>query len=160
MRSLGITIVTLFAILTTNELNAQEAVPATGGDATGSGGSSSYTVGQVVYTTNIGINGSVAQGVQQPYEIYTTVGIEVMGISLELAAYPNPVSNVLTLYIGNYNNEKLIYQLYDMQGKLLDSKQVVNSSTTVDIQDLPVSTYLLNVIDNSSLIKTFRIIKK
>lgn len=160
MRSLGITIVTLFTIFTTNELNAQEAVPATGGDATGSGGSSSYTVGQVVYTTNIGINGSVAQGVQQPYEIYTTVGIEVMGISLELAAYPNPVSNVLTLYIGNYNNEKLIYQLYDMQGKLLDSKQVVNSSTTVDIQDLPVSTYLLNVIDNSSLIKTFRIIKK
>ena len=149
MRSLGITIVTLFTIFTTNELNAQEAVPATGGDATGSGGSSSYTVGQVVYTTNIGINGSVAQGVQQPYEIYTTVGIEVMGISLELAAYPNPVSNVLTLYIGNYNNEKLIYQLYDMQGKLLDSKQVVNSSTTVDIQDLPVSTYLLNVIDNS-----------
>ncbi|MCJ8292412.1 MAG: T9SS type A sorting domain-containing protein [Crocinitomicaceae bacterium] len=160
MRYLGITIVTLFAILTTNELNAQETVSATGGDATGSGGSSSYTVGQVVYTTNIGINGSVAQGVQQPYEIYTTVGIEVMGISLELAAYPNPVSNVLTLYIGNYNNEKLIYQLYDMQGKLLDSKQVVNSSTTVDMQDLPVSTYLLNVIDNSSLIKTFRIIKK
>jgi hypothetical protein len=42
--------------------------PQAGGEATGSGGSVSYSVGQVVYTTNTGINGSVAQGVQQPYE--------------------------------------------------------------------------------------------
>ena len=45
--------------------NAQDAIPATGGDATGSGGSASYTVGQIGYTTNTGTNGSVAEGVQQ-----------------------------------------------------------------------------------------------
>jgi len=139
---------------------AQETVPATGGDATGAGGSSSYTVGQVVYTTNTGTNGSVAQGVQQPYEISTAVGIEVTEINLELVAYPNPTTNVLNLNIGNYNNEKLTYQLYDMQGKLLDSKKVVNNSTTIVMHELPKSTYLLSVLDNNSLIKTFRIIKK
>ena len=32
--------------------HAQEAIPATGGDASGSGGSASYTVGQVFYNTN------------------------------------------------------------------------------------------------------------
>jgi hypothetical protein len=155
MRSLTTIIALIFSV----GLYAQQTVPATGGDATGAGGSSSYTVGQVVYTTNTGSTGSVAQGVQQPYEIYTSVGIEVTEINLELVAYPNPTNNELTLNIGNYNNEKLSYQLYDMQGKLLDSKQVVNISTTIVMQDLPVSTYLLNILDNKSLIKTFNIIK-
>jgi hypothetical protein len=155
MRSLTTTIALIFSV----GLYAQQTVPATGGDATGAGGSSSYTVGQVVYTTNTGSTGSVAQGVQQPYEIYTSVGILVTEINLELVAYPNPTNNELTLNIGNYNNEKLSYQLYDMQGKLLDSKQVVNISTTIVMQDLPVSTYLLNILDNKSLIKTFNIIK-
>ena len=72
---------------------------------------------------------------------------------------PNPTTNVLNLNIGNYNNEKLTYQLYDMQGKLLDSKHVINNSTPIVMQELPKSTYLLSVLDNNSLIKTFRIIK-
>ena len=150
---------TIVALIFSVGLSAQETVPATGGDATGIGGSSSYTVGQLVYTTNTGTNGSVAQGVQQPYEISTSVGIEVTGINLELVVYPNPTTNVLNLNIGNYNNEKLTYQLYDMQGKLLANKQVINRRTSIDLQDLPVSAYLLNVLDNNSLIKTFNIIK-
>jgi len=155
MRSLTTIVALIFSV----GLHAQETVPATGGDATGAGGSSSYTIGQVVYTTNTGTNGSVAQGVQQPYEISTSVGIEVTAINLELVAYPNPTNNALTLNIGNYNNEKLTYQLYDMQGKLLDSKQVVNSTTSIGMQELPVSNYLLNVLDNNAVIKTFRIVK-
>ena len=150
---------TIVALIFSVGLSAQETVPATGGDATGIGGSSSYTVGQLVYTTNTGTNGSVAQGVQQPYEISTSVGIEVTGINLELVVYPNPTTNVLNLNIGNYNNEKLTYQLYDMQGKLLDTKHVINNSTPIVMQELPKSTYLLSVLDNNSLIKTFRIIK-
>ena len=41
-----------FLLLGLGGLHAQEALPATGGEATGAGGSSSYTVGQVVYTTD------------------------------------------------------------------------------------------------------------
>jgi len=159
MGHLRILTTVFFVLLSSIGLHAQETVPAACGDATGAGGSSSYTIGQVVYTTNTGTNGSVAQGVQQPYEISITVGVEITEIKLDLVAYPNPTNNTLTLNIGNYNNEKLIYQLYNMQGELLDSKQVISSSTIIGVQDLPVSTYLLNVLDNKSLIKTFRIIK-
>ena len=155
-RTIGTTLLLLFATI---QLYAQETVPATGGDASGTGGSSSYTVGQVVYTTNTATSGSIAQGVQQPYEISTSVGIEVTEINLELMAYPNPTNNTLTLNIGNYDMEKLTYQLYDMQGKLLENRQVLNRSTTITMKNLPVSTYLLNIQDNSSLIKTFRIVK-
>ena len=151
-----------FLLLGLGGLQAQETVPAAGGDATGSGGSSSYTVGQIVYTTETGSNGSVAQGVQQPYEISTTVGVRVTEVNLELVAYPNPTNNALTLNIGAsalLSNQSLSYHLYDMQGKLIDSKQVVNHSTTIGMQDLPTSTYLLSVLDNNSIIKTFRIVK-
>ena len=140
-------------------LFAQETVSATGGDATGTGGSSSYTIGQVSYTTNTGGNGSVAQGVQHPYEIFTSIGIEQTEINLELIAYPNPISNNLTLSVGNYNKEKMVYQLYDMQGKLLESKKVKNIITIINMQNLPVSTYHLNILYNNALIKTFDIIK-
>tara|TARA_B110000305_G_C19144832_1_gene495266 strand:+ start:91 stop:570 length:480 start_codon:yes stop_codon:yes gene_type:complete len=140
-------------------LNAQETVSAAGGDAAGIGGSASYTVGQVTYTTNTGANVSVAQGVQQPYEVSIASGVELKEINLDLLAYPNPTNNTLTLNIGNYNHENLTYKLYDLHGKLLDRKQLDNSSTKIEIQDLPVSTYLLNVLDNNSLIKTFRIVK-
>ena len=149
----------LCLLFTTSIVYSQETMPATGGEATGAGGSSSYTVGQVVYTTNTANSGSLAQGVQQAYEISTSVGIEVTEINLELVAYPNPTNSLLTLNIGNYSNEKLTYQLYDIQGMLLDSKQVINSSTTINAQKLSVGTYLLNVLDNNSLIKTFRIIR-
>ncbi|MEE4177590.1 MAG: hypothetical protein V2I46_08780, partial [Bacteroides sp.] len=55
-------------------LFGQEAVVPAGGNATGSGGSVSYTAGQVFYLIHSGPSGSVSQGVQQPYEIFA-VGV-------------------------------------------------------------------------------------
>lgn len=151
--------ITLFLCLlfTTSIVYSQEIVTTAGGEATGSG-TVSYSIGQVVYSNTTGSNGSVSQGVQQAYEIVDAIG-EAVEINLELTAYPNPTNNALTLNIGNYNNQNLSYRLCDMQGKLLDSKKVINSSTEIGMQGLPASTYLLNIVDNESLIKTFRIIK-
>jgi len=149
----------VFLLLGLGALHAQEAVLATGGEASGSGGTVSYSVGQVVYTTNTGANGSVASGVQQPYEITIITGIELPEINLELSAFPNPTTDFLNLKIGNYEHEKLSYQLYDMQGKLLEDKDIVESGTTIKMQSLPTSTYFLQVTDMQKLIKTFKIIK-
>ena len=65
----------VFSIVNTGLL-AQEVIPTSGGTASGSGGSASYTIGQMIYTTNNGVNGSVSQGIQQPYEISVVSGIE------------------------------------------------------------------------------------
>ena len=138
---------------------SQEAIPTSGGDASGVGGTLSYTVGQLVYTNNSGSNGSVAEGVQQPYEISTTVGIEITNISLDFIAYPNPTSGNIVLSIRDFNNEKLNYQLYDMSGKLLKSNKVNAINTTIDMSELPVSNYVLNINNDSSIIKSFKIIK-
>ena len=147
----------VFVLLGLGGLHAQENAVTTGGDATGAGGSSSYTVGQVVYTTNTGTNGSVAQGVQQPYEISTTVGINETSINLELSVYPNPTTDYLTLKVED--NTELNYQLYDSQGKIIENKKVTANSTTISMEALPKSIYFLNVTDNNQVVKTFKIIK-
>ena len=146
-----------FLLLGLGGLHAQENAVTTGGEATGAGGTASYSVGQVVYTTNTGTNGSVAQGVQQPYEISTTVGINETSINLELSVYPNPTTDYWTLKVED--NTELNYQLYDNQGKIIENKKVTANSTTISMEALPKSIYFLNVTDNKQVVKTFKIIK-
>ena len=141
-------------------LQAQESVNATGGDALGSGGSASYSVGQVVYTTNTGTNGSVAQGVQQPFEISVVTGIEeAKGINLSVSAYPNPTTDYLTLSISEFEISNLTYQLYDISGKLLQSEKITGNQTNIVMSNLVPANYFVKVIAGNQLIKEFKIIK-
>lgn len=96
-------------------LQAQEAVTSTGSMASGSGGTLNYSIGQVVYTTNTGTNGSVSQGVQQPYEISVVTGLkEAVEINLIVTAYPNPTIDYLTLEVKDFTLSTLRFQFYDM----------------------------------------------
>ena len=138
---------------------AQESANATGGDATGSGGTVAYSIGQVVYTTNTGSNGSVAQGVQHAYEIFT-VGIKETELNISLTAFPNPTTENLTLQISDYKNEKLTYQLFDMQSKQLNSGQVIAQQTIINTSSLPSATYFIYVVNQENKqVQSFKIIK-
>ena len=138
-------------------LQAQETAPAAGGNAAGVGGSSSYTVGQIVYTTNTGTNGSLTQGVQQPYEISITTGIDVKSIHLDLTVYPNPTTKFLTL--KTENSENISYQLFNLEGKIIEYKKVNQNTTTIKMAELPKTIYFLKITKNNQIVKTFKIIK-
>ena len=141
-------------------LQAQDAIPATGGNASGSGGSASYSVGQVVYTTTSNSNGSVAQGVQQPFEISVVSSIEeTNGIYLSCLAYPNPTTNNLQLKVESDNLKNLSYQLFDSNGKLLESKPIIGNETTIIMSNLVESIYFIKVVQFKKEIKSFKIIK-
>ena len=146
-------------------LQAQESVNITGGDASGSGFSASYSVGQVAYQTHTGTSGSVSEGVQQPYEISVVTGIEESkGINLSVSAYPNPTTDYLTLTINDNVKTRhalslLSYQLYDMSGKLLQSKKITGNQTSIVMSNLVPATYFVKVIQSNKEVKTFKIIK-
>ena len=148
-----------FLLLGLGGLHAQENAVTTGGKATGTGGTASYSVGQVVYTTATGSNGSVAQGVQQPYEIQVVTGVNETTINLEMSVYPNPTTNYLQLKVESEQLESLTYQLIDLQGKVIASEEVTAINTSITMETLPKAVYFLNVTDNNQLIKTFKIIK-
>jgi hypothetical protein len=142
-------------------LRAQNTIPAAGGGATGSGGSASYSVGQIVYTTNTGTNGSAAQGVQQPYEISVITAVkEANDISLlAIVAYPNPATDFIKLRIENYEVENLAWSLFDINGVMLQNKKIEGEETIIHMNSLMPSIYFLKVLDRNKEIVTYKIIK-
>ena len=137
---------------------SHQVLSASGGDATGSGGSVAYSVGQIVYTTSTGTTGSVAQGVEQAYEIYS-VGIKETTLNISLSVFPNPTSDFLTLIVEDYNNETLSFDLLDEQGKLILSEQITNQETQVAMSTLARGSYFINILQANKQIQTFKIIK-
>lgn len=139
-------------------VQAQQATTAAGGDATGGGGSVTFSVGQVVYTTNTGANGSVAEGVQQPYEIFSD-GIKETTMNISLTAFPNPTIKDLTLTVAGFSNEKLNYQLLDMHGKTLESKAITAKETQISMSNLSPATYFIQIDLEGKKIQAFKIVK-
>lgn len=146
-------------VMTGLTMKAQQSPVATGGDASGSGGTVAYSVGQVVYTTNTGSDGSVAQGVQQPFEISTVIAAGNGNINLEIVVYPNPATDFVTLNINNYDLTKFSYQLFDAGGKLIENRRIASVSEIIKMGHLPSAPYFLKIINHNQAIKTFKIIK-
>ena len=141
-------------------LKAQEAVSSSGGNATGTGGSASYTIGQVAYLSNSSSTGKITQGVQQPYEIFLITTFEdANGISLICSVYPNPTLGFLTLKIESNLRPQFIASLYDINGKVLEKIQILSKETNINLSNIFPSTYFLKITQNNKEIKTFKIIK-
>ena len=140
-------------------VQAQQVTTTSGGDASGSGGTVAFSVGQVVYTANTNASGTLSQGVQQAYEIFT-LSIKETELNISIKAFPNPTLDNLTLQISDYKNEKLSYQLYDIQGRLLNNGQIVAQQTNIEMTSLPTAIYFINVVNQENQkVQSFKIIK-
>ena len=139
---------------------SQESIPASGGEATGTG-AVSYSIGQIFYTTSDDGTYSSSLGVQQPFEISESLsspGFE--DITLNLSVYPNPTIDLLNLNIPQFSKFKLSYLLYDLNGRRIVSNNIRQKTTIINLKKLPTAVYFLNVSDiNRGLVKSFRIIK-
>lgn len=144
-------------------LQAQQihaSVNTSGGNASGTGGSVSYSVGQVFNTTAFGTNGSVSEGVQQPFEISVFTGLkDNEAINLFFAAYPNPTKGNLTLKIENFETNTFSYQLCDVNGKIIRNEKLTEKISIVDLSDMKSGAYFIKVTNNRNAGKTFKIIK-
>ena len=150
----------LFMFLGFIKLSAQENLVSAGKSEISGGGSISYSIGQIGYTTSIGSNGSIAKGVQQAYEISIVLGVEeAQIINLSFSAYPNPTLSLLNLDVSNYNLDFLTYQLYDINGKLLLDDKISQKVSILNLEKYASGTYLIKILDKKSTIKTFKIIK-
>ncbi len=142
-------------------VHAQSVINTSGGEANGSGGSVSFSVGQLVCSTDEGSNGSIAPGVQQPFEIseITSDPNSIIAIALECKVFPNPATDFLTLNIDNFNNKKLSYFLYNSNGTLIENKEIKDNETIIEMTKLISSIYFLKITEGQRELKTFKIIK-
>lgn len=149
----------LFGVFVSSLGMAQQNTVATGGTAMGIGGSVSYSVGQIDYKTSSNADGTISQGVQQPYEIYT-LEVDDIFSSLEINLFPNPTSDYIHLTIGDLSLTKnLSYQLTDASGRLIQTAKITESNTQINAQNLAPASYFLNVFEADKPAKTFTLIK-
>jgi opacity protein-like surface antigen len=158
-----------------------ENVNSSGGNASGSEGTVSYSIGQAFYATKTGSNGSVAEGVQQAFEISEINTFSEQWLNeLSVSVYPNPANEFLILKIGfspSIVYGKFSYYLFDLNGKLLENKMISGFETELDMRKYKSGIYFIRVTNSNtdrhinllktsypdevqnSLSKTFKIIK-
>ena len=153
---------TLVALLlfATHSIYSQQSVATSGGEATGSGGNSSYSVGQLLYTTYSGSNGTISQGIQQSIELYSLSNPEFTGVTSKAIIYPNPTTDYVVLNLEDSNLTNLTYTMYDLQGRIITKGQVEQDVTKIIMQHLEMGAYILKVNQNNKELKIFKIIKK
>lgn len=134
-------------------------IASTGGFGTSSTGSTlSWTVGEPVTTTESAGNAVLTQGFQQPIAINIVAVNEKIPEELHLQVYPNPTTAQLT--ITKEHNVPLQASLIDVLGRVLQVHQLENNQTTLQVAELPASTYFLRVTNlQGQDIQTFKIQK-
>ena len=145
-------------VIISGSLFAQERTTASGGDASSGSGSVSYSVGLIDFITASGTDGTINQGVQQPFELFS-VGVEEWDQSIAINAFPNPATTNLTIAFGSVPGENMMYELTDEAGRLVRQGGIVSQETIIDLQSLAVAGYFLNIKEADRLIRSYKIIK-
>lgn len=80
---------------------------------------------------------------------------------LEVNLYPNPANDKVTLNFGSFVQKTYQLDLYDLSGKLLQSIDNKELTTTINIRELPKGLYILHIYSNDrTQNKTIKLIKE
>ncbi|MBN1180689.1 MAG: T9SS type A sorting domain-containing protein [Bacteroidales bacterium] len=149
-------LVLFFTILI--RINGQEVAASAGDYFETSTGSISWTLGEVSIETLNSDNITLTQGFQQTY-FSDEQTVIATNFNAEILVYPIPANEILTIEFRDFQNKaKLI--LYNIMGEEVVIKQMKSAKTTINLDHLPSSEYLLNIVDGKNkLIQSFKIIK-
>lgn len=134
----------------------QSGTVAAGVEATGDGGRMSVSVGQVAAITLFGVDGTMNQGVQQPYSsgLSTSLGrIPEEGVLV----FPNPTDG--PVFIHAPGARPWTYTLHAGDGRLVRSGVLTAPRARLDLLSLPSGPYILQVRGEELPGGTHRILK-
>jgi hypothetical protein len=103
----------------------QNALSTTGGHFKSTGGSTSFTVGQVAYVLKKGTGSYLNEGVQQVYTKKTTP-IEELVYLKEVQLYPNPTQETFNLIISTKEDIQIRYTIMDYLGKEIRNGNILS----------------------------------
>jgi hypothetical protein len=146
--------------LSMQSVQAQSNTVSAGGKAVGTSGSSDYSIGQLVYHTYRNDAFSVAEGVQQPFEIIAlaTEGPEVIYSNLKI--YPNPTFSGFYIAFPTTENGTPTYQLTDASGKVIKHGAVTTIENYIATDDLTSGVYILKINKASNTYRGYKIVKQ
>lgn len=84
-------------------------------------------------------------------EVLPTIAIKVeRGLDTSFLSYPNPVVNQLIVeYTGDVENDGFTMKFYDVEGRIVLSKGMHESTSKIDMTDLHSGIYFIRVYDAS-----------
>lgn len=118
-----------------------------------------WTLGEV-FTESVMRSNVVrfSQGFNQPVVISTSGILNIKGDNLTFTVGPNPVADVLYLTVSG--SGATTWQLYDLQGRVLDSGRMLDGGqATIGFADRKTGEYLLRM-ENEAGSRSVKIIKK
>jgi hypothetical protein len=87
--------------------------------------------------------------------------IQPIESSNEILVYPNPTDGIITVGIKDNNPKNLTMNLFDLEGKMLNSSKINSNIETFDISQFDAGTYILTVNHkNGTVLSSNKIIKK
>lgn len=149
----------LFLVSFSIHVSGQQTLNTSGTNMSGSSGNVTASLGQIFYETTSSSGGNIAAGVQQPYEITATLGVDITEISLNLSIFPNPTTDILNLKMGFKDYNTYRYDLFDSSGKVLASQPILQTQTQITMASYPASMYLLKISKEGKTIKIFKVLK-
>jgi hypothetical protein len=135
----------------------QNALSAAGGHFKTSGGSTSFTVGQVAYVLKKGTGSYLNEGVQQVYTKKTTP-IEELVYLKEVQLYPNPTQENFNLIISNKEDIQVRYTIMDYLGKEIRNGNILSEKSEISLRDLPSGNYFIS-LKSKKEIRIFKMVK-
>jgi len=135
----------------------QNALSAAGGHFKTSGGSTSFTVGQVAYVLKNATGSYLNEGVQQVYTKKTTP-IEELVYLKEVQLFPNPTQESMTLILSSKENIQVRYTIMDYLGKEIRSGNILSEKSEISLMDLPAGNYFISLKSKKEN-RIFKIVK-
>ena len=151
-------------LLVSVSTKAQETFATTGGDATGTSSSISYTVGQMAIMTDYervtaveNTSANVREGVQQTYSVEELKIEGADPFSFDIKVYPNPTTDNITVKLEQ-SVAGMLYELYGVNGQLLQKESIGSDEQTIEMGDYAAGAYILRIVGGTST-QSYRIIK-
>ena len=135
----------------------QNALSTTGGHFKSTGGSTSFTVGQVAYVLKKGTGSYLNEGVQQVYTKKTTP-IEELVYLKEVQLYPNPTQETFNLIISTKEDVQIRYTIMDYLGKEIRNGNILSEKSEITLMDLPAGNYFISLKSKKEN-RIFKIVK-
>lgn len=145
----------LLIIFTCYISNAQQSFVTTGSTISSPHGTMSYSIGQVLSVSN----SNMQAGVQQTYnDIYIKKIFNFWNIE-SVYLESNLIKDTCILTVIKTEYSSMSYVLFSVTGiKYMDS-HVTSKTTLIDFKQISEGYYVLKVLDGSTVIASFRIIK-
>jgi hypothetical protein len=118
-----------------------------------------WTLGEPVIATLSPGNIMFTQDLLQTELTITAIKIG-NDIFFSVEAYPNPTGELLMIRIENKVLQDFQYVLYDVNGKVLEKKELAGTFTAIVMNNHPAGVYLLKITQSDKEIKMFEIVKK